>query len=57
MNNIIFNIKNLKCGYKKSKRPVLEIDELEIEKGKITFFIGSFRCWKKYYFRIARTNE
>ena len=41
MNNIIFNIKNLKCGYKKSKRPVLEIDELEIEKGKITFFIGS----------------
>ena len=43
MNNTIFNIKNLKCGYKKiqSKRPVLEIDELEIEKGKITFFIGS----------------
>ena len=41
MKNIIFNINNLKCAYKKSKRPVLEIDELEIEKGETTFFIGS----------------
>ena len=41
MKNIIFNINNLKCAYKKSKRSVLEIDELEIEKGETTFFIGS----------------
>mgnify|MGYP006431351011 CR=1 FL=1 len=36
----IFNIKNLKCSYKKSSRPVLEIDSLEINCGDRVFFIG-----------------
>ena len=40
MDNVVFEIKNLKCRYLKSKRPVLEIDDLEIIKGSTTFFLG-----------------
>ena len=38
---LAFEIKNLKCKYEKSPRPVLEIDSLEIEKESITFLIGT----------------
>ena len=37
---LIYNIKNLNCSYKKSLRPVLEIDSLQIERGDRVFFIG-----------------
>jgi ABC-type lipoprotein export system ATPase subunit len=40
MNNI-FQIKNLNCKYHKSKFPVLVINELNIQEGKIVFFIGA----------------
>jgi len=39
-NNILFNIKNLNCSYKTSERPVLEIEELLIERGDRVIFIG-----------------
>ena len=37
----IFEIENLKCLYQTSKRPVLEIDSLAIEKNSMVFFIGA----------------
>ena len=37
----IFEIENLKCSYQTSKRPVLEIDSLAIEKNSMVFFIGA----------------
>ena len=37
----IFEIKHLKCSYQTSKRPVLEIDSLAIEKNSMVFFIGA----------------
>ena len=37
----IFEIENLKCSYQTSKRPVLEIDSLTIEKNSMVFFIGA----------------
>tara|TARA_Y100000589_G_C27181241_1_gene640842 strand:+ start:210 stop:1076 length:867 start_codon:yes stop_codon:yes gene_type:complete len=40
MSSIVFEIKNLHCSYSKSERPVLEIDNLNIEKGSTTFFLG-----------------
>ncbi|MBO5361903.1 MAG: ATP-binding cassette domain-containing protein [Paludibacteraceae bacterium] len=39
----IFEIQNLKCSYKKTGDPsdlVLEIDSLQIPKGKVVFFVG-----------------
>jgi len=41
MNKEIYHIKNLKCQYKTSPFPVLEIDELKIQEKSIVFFIGS----------------
>lgn len=41
MNNSVFNIKDLQCQYQGTLRPVLEIDELSIEKKDIVFFIGA----------------
>ena len=40
MDNRLFEISNLKCSYKTSVRPVLEIEELNINKGEIVFIIG-----------------
>lgn len=40
-NKLIYEIENLKCSYKTSKRPVLEIDSLKIERNSIVFFIGA----------------
>ena len=40
MTDPVFQINNLHCQYLKSKRPVLEIDNLVIEKGTTTFFLG-----------------
>jgi ABC-type lipoprotein export system ATPase subunit len=40
-NNIIYNIRDLNCSYSSSKRPVLEIKELKIERGDRVFFIGA----------------
>jgi putative ABC transport system ATP-binding protein len=37
----IYQIKNLHCKYKQGKNPILIIDELNIKKGKIVFFIGA----------------
>jgi len=41
MDNILFQIKGLKCKYPKSQWPVLEISELNIPVGEIVFFVGS----------------
>jgi len=38
--SILFKIKELECKYKKSKKPVLMIPELEIEKGKLIAILG-----------------
>ena len=40
MKHPVFQINNLNCQYLKSKRPVLEIDNLVIEQGTTTFFLG-----------------
>lgn len=40
MNNLIYDIKNLSCSYPTSFRPVLEIEQLQIENGERVFFIG-----------------
>ncbi len=40
-NNILFEIQNLECQYKSNPRPILEIESLKINKGEITFFIGT----------------
>jgi ABC-type lipoprotein export system ATPase subunit len=40
MNKNIFEIRALKCKYESNPFPVLEIEELNIEKGSKTFFIG-----------------
>jgi ABC-type lipoprotein export system ATPase subunit len=37
---MIYNIKNLSCAYSTSVRPVLEIEQLQIEKAERVFFIG-----------------
>tara|TARA_B110000003_G_scaffold275893_1_gene319943 strand:- start:854 stop:1696 length:843 start_codon:yes stop_codon:yes gene_type:complete len=37
---MIYNIKNLSCSYSTSVRPVLEIEQLQIENGDRVFFIG-----------------
>jgi len=37
---MIYNIKNLSCSYSTSVRPVLEIEQLQIEKAERVFFIG-----------------
>jgi ABC-type lipoprotein export system ATPase subunit len=37
---MIYNIKNLSCSYSASVRPVLEIEQLQIENGERVFFIG-----------------
>ena len=36
-----YKIKNLICKYKTEKNPVLHVDDLEIEKGDIVFFLGA----------------
>jgi len=41
MDNMIFHIRNLKCKYPTSQWPVLEIDELDIHRGEVVFFVGS----------------
>ena len=41
MSDLVFEIKNLKCSYKTSKRPVLEIDNLSIKNNSLVFFIGA----------------
>jgi len=40
-----FEIENLKCSYDK-KRVVLEIEKLEIPKGKVVFIVGQSGCGK-----------
>jgi len=40
MIRIIYNIENLSCIYSGSSRPVLEIEQLQIERGERVFFIG-----------------
>lgn len=37
----IYEIRNLYCQYKSNKHPVLKIDDLKIEDGKVYFFVGS----------------
>lgn len=41
MNNILFDINNLKCQYPNAKYPALIIDSLKIYNSSITFFIGA----------------
>lgn len=36
----MYRLKNIKCSYSTSIRPVLEIDELKINKNEIVFFVG-----------------
>ena len=38
--SLLFNIKNLKCQYPGSTCPVLEIDQFEIYRGELIFFLG-----------------
>ena len=38
---MIFKIKDLKCKYKKGVHPVLLIDDLQINKGEVVFFLGA----------------
>lgn len=38
--SLLFNIKNLKCQYPGSTYPVLEIDQFEIYRGELIFFLG-----------------
>lgn len=37
----VFEIQNVACQYRSNYRPVLEIDHLQIEKGKVYFIVGS----------------
>jgi putative ABC transport system ATP-binding protein len=37
----IFEIANLECKYPKNKRPVLQIDKLNIKQNSVVFFIGA----------------
>lgn len=36
----MYRLKNINCSYEKSVRPVLEIDELEIDPNEVVFFVG-----------------
>jgi len=38
---MVFDIKKLECKYKTSKNAVLLVDNLQIEKGEIVFFLGA----------------
>jgi len=40
VSNILFEIEKINCSYKNSKRAVLEIDELIINKNEVVFIIG-----------------
>lgn len=41
MANNLFSIKDIACQYKSNIRPVLQLDELNIERGKTYFIVGS----------------
>jgi ABC-type lipoprotein export system ATPase subunit len=41
-----FEIKNLKCSYNDGSKIVLEIDELNIPRGKVVFIVGQSGCGK-----------
>ena len=41
MDKTIFSIKNLQCKYKNAQHPVLQIDELILNKGEVVFFVGA----------------
>lgn len=41
MANSLFSIKDIACQYKSNLRPVLQLDSLEIERGKTYFIVGS----------------
>jgi ABC-type lipoprotein export system ATPase subunit len=41
-----FEIKNLKCSYNGGSKIVLEIDRLEIPRGKVVFIVGQSGCGK-----------
>jgi putative ABC transport system permease protein len=36
----MYKLKNIKCKYSTSIRPILEIDELEIKENEVVFFVG-----------------
>ena len=41
MDNILFSIRNIACQYKSNLRPVLQLNKLDIERGKTYFIVGS----------------
>lgn len=41
-----FEIENLKCSYDKGRKVVLEIERLEIPRGKVVFIVGPSGCGK-----------
>lgn len=41
-----FKIENLKCSYNKGQKVVLEIEKLEIPRGKVVFIVGPSGCGK-----------
>ena len=48
MNDNIFEIENLKCAYDKKQdvaNRVLDIEALNIPKGKMVFFVGPSGIW------------
>ena len=48
-NELCFDIKGLKCSYRKGstrKKVVLDVDMLQIPKGKVVFFVGRSGCGK-----------
>lgn len=45
MNNY-FEIENLKCSYNKGSKIVVEIEKLEIPRGKVVFIVGPSGCGK-----------
>ena len=41
MSNLVYHIKDLACQYSASSEPVLQIEELNLYKGEIVFFVGA----------------
>ena len=52
VSDMLFEIEKINCSYKNSKRAVLEIEELIINKNEVVFIIGPSGVGKVLYSKL-----